>query len=250
MHTDTLVLGFIGGCHISGYLVAEHESFVNRLRAGLGAAEVLAAPHVAISDVPQYVLPTLCTRSTYVFIQLGNFEFSASWLQILKRTVGLPPVGGCLRRRPSRRGGGSGTGGGSYEPEPAAPSSPSATRRAADMVKVALGSVLYVLTWVLFRRYRQPFRLINRVVRQNPHTTFVCLSPFPSAAAPHNLLRRLGGQILQHRLTTYPNLRWVDTHQVLSRQHHFLADGLHLNAAGHRALAEHLQILYMGDAPS
>ena len=241
MHTDTLVLGFIGGCHVSGYLVAEHESFVNRLRAGLGAAEILAAPHVAISHLPQHVLPTLRTRSTYVFIQLGNFEFSASWLQILKRTVGLPPGVGCPTPAAAPPVPG---------PAPTAPISPSATRRAADMAKVALGSLLYVFTWVLLRRYRQPFRLINRVVRQNPHTTFLCLSPFPSAATPHNLLRRLGGQILQHRLTAYPNLRWVDTHAVLSRQHHFFADGIHLNAAGHQVLAEHLQTLCLGDAPS
>ena len=245
MQTDTLVLGFIGGCHVSGYLVAEHESFVNRLRAGLGASEILAAPHVSISHLPQHVLPTLRIRLAYVFIQLGNFGFSASWLQILKRTVVGCPTPAAAPPVP-----GPGAGGDSPGSEPAAPASPSATRRAADMAKVALGSLLYVLTWVLLCRYRQPFRLINRVVRQNPHTTFICLSPFPSAAAPHNLLRRLGGQILQHRLTAYPNLRWVDTHRVLSRQYHFLAGGIHLNATGHRVLAEHLRTLCLGDATS
>lgn len=242
------VLGFIGGCHVSGHLVAEHESFVNRLQVEMGACEVISTPHVTISQLQRHILPALRTRSAYMFIQLGNFEFSASWLQIFKCTVGLPP--GVARHlvRPFQPAPEPGTDWNNPGLEPTAPTNSSTTRRTADVVKVALGSLLYVLTWVLLRRYRQQFRLINRVVRQNPHTTFVCLSPFPSAANPHNLLRRLGGQILQHRLTAYPNLRWVDTHQVLSRQDDFLTDGIHLNATGHRVLAEHLRIMCLCDA--
>ena len=240
MRENNPVLGFIGGCHVSGYLVEEHESFPNRLRAEFASPEVLQMPHVAIGRLHHLFSPALRTRSEYVFIQLGNYEFSASWQQILKRTVGLPPrVASCLGRSPQPASGSAATR--RPVPAPAAPARTAGGTRVADVAKVALASLLYVLTWVLFRRYRQQFRLMNRVVQQNPQTTFVCLSPFPSAAGPHNLLRRLGGRILRHRFTAYPNLRWVDTHQVLGRQHAFLPDGIHLNAAGHRVLAEHLQ---------
>ncbi|MBD2766486.1 SGNH/GDSL hydrolase family protein [Hymenobacter sp. BT664] len=109
-----------------------------------------------------------------------------------------------------------------------------------DLIKVLVGSTLYVLTWVVLRKYRQQFNLINQLIQENPQTTFVCISPFPAVASTHNLLRRLGGLILKHRFDATPNLRWVDSHDILRRDYAFLPDGIHLNKEGHKALADDL----------
>lgn len=254
MMLENPILSFIGGCHVAGYLVEETESFVNRLSERLGSFEVHRVPYASIGKLQRYVEPAHKTQSNYVFVQLGNFEFSASWKQILELTVGLPS--GVASRLVSKL---------SPVPLPqsfVADSAPaqeadtlaatqvtlSARKWAADVTKVLVGSGLYLLTWVLMRRHRRQFRLVNQIVEQNPQTTFLFLSPFPSAATPHNILRQLGGLILQHRFKAHPNARWVNTHKVLNRQEVFLADGIHLNAAGHQVLADHLLAVCLSKA--
>ena len=203
-------------------------------------------PYMKIDKIDDFFEPTHVTTSDFVFLQLGNFEFSASWRQILSTTVGLPrwvasgiehwaglPEVLVLQSVAGRR--------------VAAAKLDSlaglAGARASGLGKVAFGGYLYVLTWVLMRKHRQQFRLMNRVVRQNPQSTFICLTPFPCVAGPHNWLRRLGGLILRHRFDAHPNLRWVDSHRVLQLRSSLFEDGVHLNEKGHQLLAAHLQAL-------
>jgi len=247
MGSEKPVLGFIGGCHVAGYLVENTYSFVDHLSAFFTASQVVKVPYVRIGRLEEHVAPSHKTQSKYVFVQLGNFEFSANWMQILAMTVGVPafaaagwtkpskaatPTPSCTSASPVAAAVAAASGGSWFS---------RAARRGAEWSKVTIGGILYILTWVLMRKHRQQFHLLNRVIKQNPQSTFVCLSPFPCAAGTHNLLRRLGGRILKHRFDAHPNVRWVDTHRVLKGKRVFFADGIHLNEQGHKTLAVHLQ---------
>jgi hypothetical protein len=254
------ILGFIGGCHVAGYLVEDAGSFVDHLKDLFRSSEVIKVPYATISKIDKHINPTRKLRSKYVFVQLGNFEFSASWRQIIATTVGgtpeLPSFISKYSKYSSRK---QKTGSAAQASSAATAQRPSVGSKVAevsaspllstsafsllDVTKAVVGSVLYFTTWVVLRKHRQQFNLMNQVVRQNPETTFVCISPLPVVAWPHNLLRRLGSFIFRQRLDASPNLQWLDSHRVLPREHALLADGIHLNEEGHRILAEHLYAL-------
>ena len=242
-----LQLTFVGGCHVAGYLVEHSASFVNHLEQRLAPCVVLMRPYAKIEKLAQLLDPLVKTKSDYVFLQLGNFEFSASWTQILKSTLGrVPPRTSLLARA---QGAGSASGGSSLvQTSNVNPQSVSAQLIAGvdspqeelQSSKVLVGSLLYWVSWVLMRKYRKQFHYLNQLIRNNPQTIFVCMTPFPCLPATHNKLRRLGGRIMRHRLWGAANLRWVDTHEILDGQPGIFADGVHLNSEGHRLLADHL----------
>lgn len=263
MDTSTSpVLGFIGGCHVAGYLVEDAGSFADHLGGLFHSSEILKVPYATISKIGKHIDLTRKPRSGYVFVQLGNFEFSASWRQIIATTVGgtaeLPSfISKYSSRKYSywKQKSGSTT-----KTDPAATAQRGAMGAAAaevsalplrsgrafplmDLVKVVVGGSLYFTTWVLLRKHRRQFNLMNQAIRQNPQTTFVCISPLPVVAWPHNLLRKLGGFIFRRRFDAHPNLRWLDSHRVLQREHAIFADGVHLNEEGHKVLAQHLYAL-------
>jgi hypothetical protein len=245
---EKLVLTFVGGCHVAGYLVEKSASFVDHLNGFFAPQLVNRMPYAKIEHLARLIGSSHETEAAFVFLQLGNFEFSASWKQILATTTGLPirvsngmsklegvPAKPLLPAMPQ-------------EPEAIAGTGTnykfwhqSVLKPAADTVKTLVGASLYVSTWLLLRKHRQQFHALNKLIAQNPQTTFICMSPFPSMSRTHNSLRRLGGWIMQQRLQTRSNLRWVDTHQVLQDKKSLFADGIHLNEYGHQVLAQHLR---------
>ena len=199
--------------------------------------------YAKIEHLAQLLGHSQTTEATVVFLQLGNFEFSASWKQILATTTGLPAwvPNGSAKSKGLRAH--------SLEPGRIASTSPRHQayygfpgKPVVEAMKMAVGTALYLFTWLVLRKYRLQFRALNQLIAQNPQTTFICMSPFPSTAGAHNALRRLGGWIMQQRLQARSNLRWVDTHRVLhDKKGLFSADGIHLNEYGHRVLAQHLR---------
>lgn len=247
---DKSVLTFIGGCHVAGYLVEKSTSFVDHLNGFFAPQRVHRMAYAKIEDLTQLLEDSQTTEATVVFLQLGNFEFSASWKQILATTTGLPAwVPNVSAKSKGLR---------AQPPGPASMASTSSHYQAyywlagnpiAEAMKTAVGAGLYVFTWLVLRKHRRQFRALNQLIAQNPRTTFVCMSPFPSTAGTHNALRRLGGWIMQQRLQARSNLRWVDTHRVLhNKTGLFGADGIHLNEYGHRVLAQHLQTVCLAAA--
>lgn len=245
---EKLVLTFVGGCHVAGYLVGQSHSFVDHLNTFFAPQAVHRIPYTKIAKLDSVLEPARKIESKYVFIQLGNFEFSASWKQILTTTTGLPGWVSNLRL-PSKSGAdvevqlptGIGT------PAPAHPGANCisglsyARRSIQELSKAGIGGSLYLLTWLVMRKHRRQFQLLNHLIEQNPGSTFVCMSPFPCQSRTHNRLRKLGGWIMGQRLLAQPNLRWVNTHDVLKSEQNLFVDGVHLNEQGHRTLAHHLQ---------
>jgi hypothetical protein len=212
------ILGFIGGCHVAGYLVEDTGSFVDHLKDLFHSPEVIKVPYATISKIDKHINLTRKLRSNYVFVQLGNFEFSASWRQIIATTVGgtpeLPSFISKYSKYSSRKqktGSAAQVNSAATAQRPAvssevsaSPLLPTSALSFSDVMKVVVGGILYFTTWVLLRKHRQRFNLMNQVVRQNPETTFVCIAPLPVVAWPHNLLRRLGSFIFRQRLDASP----------------------------------------------
>lgn len=228
----------------------ESASFVDHLNGFFAPQLVHRLPYTKIEHLSRFIGLSHQTEAAFVFLQLGNFEFSASWRQILATTTGLPvwvPNGPAklkgihAQSLPSAMhqvtgamaNASTGTNNESWYK--------SAVKLAAEVVKTTVGASLYISTWLLLRKHRQQFHALNKLITQNPQTTFVCMSPFPSMARTHNVLRRLGGWIMQQRLQTRSNLHWVDTHQVLKDKKNLFADSIHLNEYGHRVLSQHLR---------
>lgn len=247
---DTVRLGFIGGCHIAGYLVENSTSFVEHLDHYFSPCEIQKRPYIKIEKLPKLIRPITTVWADVVFLQLGNFEFSASWKQILETTVGIPAL---LRPDISRRQQSAGSLSSASAGNCAVSTSSvsdSRTQQQAGLedsvserlngMKVALGSLLYVVTWFLWPRYRQPLDALNQLIARSPQSTFVCMTPFPCLSRTHNVLRKVGGWIMKNRLTAQPNLQWVDTHELLGGKAGLFTDGVHLNAEGHKVLADHL----------
>lgn len=235
----------VGGCHVVGYLVGQENGFVQHIARRLQASAVQALPHVGIKKVDKVASSLQESRAKFVVLQLGNFEFSASWKQLLQSTLGLPKF--------LRRSGGKKSSAASPVPAGAeaigeqataeqAPGhhlAPTAALTLSDWFRVVVGGVLYVVSWLIFRKYQRQISELNSLIEQHPRVTFVCLSPFPALAQAHNKLRRLGGWLLRRRVTQQPNLHWVDTFDTLNREDLFI-DGIHLNEQGHRILAEQI----------
>lgn len=232
----------IGGCHVVGYLVGQENGFVQHLARQMQASAVQALPHVGIKKVDTVAASLQHSRARFVVLQLGNFEFSASWKQLLQSTLGLPKF---LRRsfksETSEVAASELTGISTEASGPAAAATvtPAVALSLSDWIRVIVGGLLYVVSWLVFRKYQKQFTELNSLIEQHPRVTFVCLSPFPALATAHNRLRRLGGWLLRRRVTQTPNLHWVDTFDTLNREDLFL-DGIHLNQQGHRVLAEQI----------
>lgn len=233
------VLYFIGGCHVAGYLVEKSTSFVDHLNTFLAPKSIHRLPYTKIKNLTQLIRPAYKTEAAFMFLQLGNFEFSASWKQILVTTTGLPTwmLKSSGKMKPAYAQQQPFT---VSEELKADCNDESWYNPAIEVIKSTIGISLYVCTWLLLRKHRQQFQALNQFIAKNPQTIFICMSPFPSVAETHNLLRRLGGWIIKRRIHAQPNLRWVDTHQVLRDKGSLFADGTHLNEYGHQVLAQHL----------
>lgn len=242
-----LVLGFIGGCHVAGYLAPPSSSFVDCLDQSLKPTQIHRLPYVKINRITKVIEPNQALESNFIVMQLGNFEFSASWKQIIETTVGLPSwLTPHLSKKiaKSAKTEAFATSENEITQTVGPASSQTTTRRFMEAIKLVIGSSLYLITWLFMRKHKQQFQLLNQVINENPQSTFVCLSPFPCASETHTKIRRLGGLIMRRRIQDRPNLHWVDTHDLLKSRSNLFVDGIHLNKKGHTILANYLQLVF------
>ena len=247
---DKVQLVAIGGCHVDGYLVEKGASFVDHLEQRFMPCLVHKETYVKVSKLGQLVSPVAQMQPDYVFMQLGNYEFTGSWGTMLEVTVGLPAwIKSFVTRRPAAAEAAVGRGSAAARPVVMASEESRAQQLAVSndigepswrRTRRLVGSILYIITWVLLRKHRRQFQQFNQLIKDCPRTTFVCMTPFACLSGPHNLMRKVGGWIMKQRLAAYPNLRWVDTQPILAGKPELFADGVHLNADGHRVLAERL----------
>jgi hypothetical protein len=209
----------VGGCHVAGYGVDSEQSFPVLLAKLLDGEVVGQTAHARFVDLPYHLEPLLTQQPSHVVMQVGNYEFSASWYRLLrqlklKRWAKRPP-----------------------EEQPSAALGHRRTVSLATYSQVAVMSLLMTALWLFSAPHRRSFQTLKRCMQQHPATTFIFLSPFPDLNPGDDMLRRFGGWLLRHRLSRRPNLHWVDSHQLLRTDAQLYVDSSHLNSQGHRALS-------------
>ena len=84
----------LGGCHVAGYAISSAHAFP-KLLAELHQGEVVAqVPNLSFVQLPEHLAAIHALHPSHVVLQLGNYEFSASWRRMghqLCRAVGVRP---------------------------------------------------------------------------------------------------------------------------------------------------------------
>jgi hypothetical protein len=170
-------------------------------------------------DLPQHLEPLLAQQPSHLVMQVGNYEFSASWHRLLRQFR--------LKRWAKK------------PPEEQASASLCYKRVASPStyLQVAVMSLLMTALWLFSPQHRRGFRVLKRCIEQHPTTAFIFLSPLPDLNPGDNFLRQLGGWLLRHRLPSRSNLHWIDSHSLLRADEQLFVDASHLNQRGHRVLS-------------
>ena len=219
----------MGGCHVVGYPLGISHAFPTLL-CGLSNSKVVGqVANVQFLRLADYLVRINEVQPSHVVLQIGNFEFSASFYHLLrqfKRAFGLAvsPLSSSSSSSSSLQ----------INSVDALP----AKGRLDAFIRVMGLGLFTTGMWLLSGKHHRVFQALNNCIAQNPNTEFYFLSPLPCLDPPANTLRRLGGWLLRRGLDTRPNNHWLDTHQVIPNDGHFFADPSHLSSAGHQALAQ------------
>lgn len=230
-------IAVLGGCHVVGYALEDEEPFsvlLTRLLEGTLARQVA---NVQFIHLPKHLVQLEFSRLTYVVLQLGNYEFSASFRLLLrqfKRAFNLTKS-----VRPSKQPSQATTSGHSNVANHDVPH----RNWLAEHIRVSGLSLLTATLWLTSAKHRRAFRALNESIQRCPNTTFIILSPFPCLEPAANALRQFGGQLMRRRLRNQPNLHWFDSHQLLRADPCLFVDQLHLNGEAHRMVAHSLAAL-------
>ena len=218
----------IGGCHVVGYPLGISHAFPTLL-CSLNDAEIVGQiSNVQFLRLDEFLVRISESQPSHVVLQMGNFEFSASFYHLLrqfKRVFGLTvlPMSDSSSSSSSSHTN-------TVDVLPA--------KGAVDAFMRVMGlGVFTVGTWLLSGRHRRTFQVLNKFIAKNNNIDFYFLSPLPCLDPPANTLRRLGGWLLRRGIDKQSNYYWLDTHQVIPVDSHFFADPSHLSDAGHQALA-------------
>jgi hypothetical protein len=261
-----------GGCHVVGYPLGPAHSFTTKL-CELGETDVVGqVANLSFLRMPNQLATLRELQPTHIVLQLGNYEFSASFSHVWRLFIkafnqksdkGKPASSDSNSNRSvdksadataanqeSGNGKPTSIGNSSDRAVDKSIDAPPARTKLEYYSRVGGLSLLTVLTWLLSSRYRRAFQHLNECVMQYPGTAFFVLSPLPCLDPAANTVRRLGGWLLRNGLHNQPNLHWLNTHEVIATDPRFFADLSHLNDAGHYALALRLDNAFRVLAPA
>ena len=224
----------LGGCHVVGYPFGQAHAFPTLLCGLLDGELVGIVGNLQFVRLPDHLARFKDLQPSHVILQLGNYEFSASFYHVMrqfKRAFGLPVS------PPSPSRGSSNNSSGSSHQTNSVDALPARNRMEHYARLTGLGSVTAGI-WLFSSKYRRVFQDINRYMAQCPDTQFIFLSPLPCLDPAANSLRRLGSRLLRRGLASQSNCQWLDTHQVIGTDQSFFTDSSHLSKVGHIALAQ------------
>ena len=220
--------------------MTDEEAFPVLLAQLLDGTLVGQVANLQFIHLPKQLASVEDSRPTHVVLQLGNYEFSASFRLLIrqfKRAFNL--IEPAQPSRASRKSGSSEFSKVASQDIPAIPH----RGWLAESLRVAGLSVLTATLWLTSAKHRQAFRALNESIQRCPDITFIALSPFPCLEPAANTLRRFGGQLMQRGLRKQPNLFWIDSHRLLRADRSLFVDQLHLNGEAHRMLAHRIAAL-------
>lgn len=221
----------LGGCHVAGYPFEQSDAFPNLVCDLINGELVGQVTNLQFVRLPDHLARFKELQPSHVILQLGNYEFSASFYHVMRqfeRAFGLslsPLSPSCSSSSNS-----------SYQTN-SVDALPAKSKIGHYARLTCLGSVTAGI-WLFSSKYRHVFRDINCYMSQYPETEFIFLSPLPCLDPTANALRRLGSRLLRRGLVRQPNCHWLDTHQVIDTDQRFFADPSHLSKVGQQTLAQ------------
>lgn len=230
-------IAVLGGCHVAGYALTDEDAFPVLLARLLNGTLVEQVANLQFIQLPKHLVLLEDLRPTHVVLQLGNYEFSASFRLLIRqfrRAFDLTPPA-----KPNQSASQSASSNSSNIVSHAVP----CRNWLAEHIRVAGLGLLTATLWLTSAKHRRTFRALNESIARCPDITFILLSPFPCLEPAANTMRQFGGRLMRRRLRKQPNLCWLDSHQVLRADRELFVDQLHLNWEAHRMVARRIAAL-------
>jgi hypothetical protein len=210
-----------GGCHVAGYKVGPENSFINVLAKSSGFECIHKAPQFQIKKSIEIREKINTHNPEIVILQLGNFEFQGSLKEILKKKISSKTendteygindnISQEVFKLPESRN-----------------------------IKKGwlLNNFINPLIWgVLLRKNRIHLRNIQQIIRENPSTHFIVLSPMPCSKISDNIIRRKAGKWYKKLFSPLSNVTYIDLFRFIAVDKRYFIDPAHLNTTGHRIL--------------
>ncbi|MBL7721850.1 MAG: SGNH/GDSL hydrolase family protein [Chitinophagaceae bacterium] len=218
--SDTMIA--IGGCHVAGYKVGEENSFVNVIAKATGFILSHRAPQYQIKKTTGIREKINSCHPDVVLLQLGNHEFSASLEQILKKKD-TDTTTQNEYTLPDKK---------EFSKKPLL--LPVVSERKAVFF---LRNIMTPFIWgyLAYKNFKH-LKNIRHIIKENPGTRFVILSPIPCLNTADNYIRRKAARWFKWTFAGLPNVKFIDLFRYIAVDKRYFEDPAHLNATGHRIL--------------
>lgn len=212
----------IGGCHVAGFKVGEENSFVNVIAKSTGFILTHRAPQYQIKKTSGIREKINTCHPDVVLLQLGNHEFSASLEQILKKKDTDTTT----------------------QNEYTFPGKKEFSKKSLPLPEVSdrkagffLRNLLTPFIWgyLAYKNFKH-LKNIRHIIKENPGTQFIILSPIPCLNTADNYVRRKAARWFKWMFAGLPNVKFIDLFRYIAVDKRYFEDPAHLNATGHRIL--------------
>lgn len=218
--SDTMIA--IGGCHVAGYKVGEENSFVNVIAKATGIILSHRAPQYQIKKTTGIREKINNCHPEIVLLQLGNHEFNASLKQILKKKENkIASENQYIIYKEEE-----------FSKKPHLLPVVS-ERKKGFFLKNLVAPLIW--TYLAYKNFKH-LKNIRHIIKENPGTTFVILSPIPCLNVSDNYVRRKAAGWFKWMFGRLSNVKYIDLFRYIAVDKRYFEDAAHLNATGHRIL--------------
>lgn len=220
--SDTMIA--IGGCHVAGYKVGEENSFVNVISKVTGSILSHRAPRYQIKRTNGIREKINKSQPDVVLLQLGNYEFNSSLRQIVKNK----PVSEGAQYEYS------------FNTEQKYPKKPLVLPLISEKKRYHFFQNLlspFIWSYLACKNYKH-LNNIRHIIKENPGTKFIILSPMPCLNASDNFIRRNAAKWFKIMFKDMPNVKFINLFKYISVDKRYFEDPAHLNITGHRILGK------------
>jgi lysophospholipase L1-like esterase len=216
----------IGGCHVTGFGVQPHESFIHLLSDRFNLECTLQKSHFQIKHVAKIRDLISEHQPEVVLLQLGNFDYHSSLKRLFKK-----------KKKDS-----------AGKPSSSSSSSmPSKNQLREQFIvtpvdkepfykRMVRSITLPFIASVLQRRYAAHLEVLGNIIERNRKVRFIVMAPMPCIKWNDNYVRYRGAKEFKQLFALQPNVHFIDLHHSFERNRSLFQDPFHLNASGHQRL--------------
>lgn len=227
-----------GGCHVAGYGVGEHNSFINFFSSHSKTKCLNVFSNFQIKNIQ--VIDKIIEQydPEFVLLQLGNYEFHASLKKLFlnrKSSKDSPDISD------SRES----------EIETASPANkinipfPGKNQISHNIVSKCL---TFLIWQIIKKRASDHLSQLKNIIASHPGRKFIILSPVPCIKKNDRIIRSKGGKLFKKMFDTFENTTYVDLFSHIPPSRKYFKDSAHLNGRGHyllaRAISKDINFIY------